>query len=140
MLEVLQGGYALDRNILTQFRRSATPNPLHEATGVYRFGILEIQLPLSDACGGVWDAAAEPTYCYEGGIATVMALHLNHFTRSAPTTLRPLRVELRFEENIKNKIRNKVRSWFHGKWTLNSEMMCTRADSLFHKFRRQCIF
>lgn len=45
----------------------------------------------------------EATYCYEGGIVTVMALHLNHFTASEATMLRPLRAALRFEENIKIK-------------------------------------
>lgn len=67
----------------------------------YLFGILEIQLSLSVACGGVWRKEEEATYCYVSGIATVMGLHLNHFTRSEATTLRPTRMALGFEENIK---------------------------------------
>jgi hypothetical protein len=45
------GRYALGRNVLTQEPRSATPS-----TTPHPFGILEIQLPLSDICGGVWEA------------------------------------------------------------------------------------
>jgi len=69
----------------------------------YLFGILEIQLSLSVACGGVWRKKEEATYCYVSGIATVMGLHPNHFTRSEATTLRATRMALGFEENIKIK-------------------------------------
>lgn len=53
-----------------------------------------------------------------GGIATVMALHLNHFTAAA------------LRRKHKNKIRNKVRSWFLRKWTMNFGIMCIK-DILF---------
>jgi hypothetical protein len=86
------------------------------------------------ATRGTRDPGVEQTYCYEGCIGTVTALHPSHFTRSWHATLRPLRVTLPFSRKYKNRIRNKVWSWFHGKWALNSEMMCTRADSLSHKF------
>ena len=80
-----------------------TEHPLEKRPWNISSGFLKFSYRWASLVAASGEKGKEATYCYVGGIATVMALHLNHFTRSKATTLRPTRVALRFEENIKIK-------------------------------------